>query len=189
MIGSWLIRTSENKIFGPVSSAKILDLISRGSLKKNDEISGGNGYWVFVKESELVMKFLKENKTQPFNPINEASYVEISSYEMDFIDQTSVAKFPEAEDLEYPDIESTKGSVMGKVQSAADEEEMSLGEKQSLPAQDDLEYPLDEPEESYTGDDSSLKKISFDIDELKPVGQDSKPPGNFPKGEDSEYPD
>jgi len=187
MTASWLIRTSENKIFGPVSSAKILDLISRGSLKKGDEISAGNGYWLFVKESDLIKKFLKENITQPFNPINEASYVDISSYEMDFTDQGPVAKFPEAEDLEYPTVATAPGSMMANVEeAAADESEISFGEKLSLPSQDDLEYPA---QSHKAQDEDSIKKISFDINELKPASEVSETSSNFPKGEDSEYPE
>ena len=189
MADSWLIRTSENKIFGPVSSTKILDLIASGSLKKSDELSAGNGYWIFVKESDLVLKFIREKKTQPFNPINEANYVDISSYEMDFVDQGQSAKFPEAEDLEYPDIESAKGSVMGKVNTSSDEQEMTFEKKQSLPSEDDLDYPSEEPMNDSSDPDSSFKKITFDIDELKPVAKTEEPSENFPKGEDSEYPD
>ena len=182
MANTWLIRTAENKIFGPVSSTKILDLISRGSLKKSDEISAGNGYWFFVKESELIHRFLKENKKQPFNPINEAQDVEISSYEMDFVEQTQSVKFPEAEDLEYPTMGGQKGSTMAKVDQETEEPEVTFGEKKSLPSQDDLEYPVED-------DDNSLKKIAFDINEFRSASEDEKGPENFPKGEDSEYPD
>ena len=210
----WLIRTSENKIFGPVSSKKILELISRGSLKKNDEISAGNGFWIFVKESSLIEIYLKKNKTQPFNLITEAGYVSVSSYEMDFIEQASVAKFPEEKDLEYPS--KGAGSMMVKNKSnSSSHEEASVQEDTSMPSDDDLEYPDMKPEvnreakkynlpsDQSTNSDNGhvedeMRDIVFDMDddsvpnpEPKKTAQkkETDPDNVFPDNDDLEYPD
>ena len=135
------------------------------------------------------MNQLEEESFFYFISPDEANYVDISSYEMDFADQGQSAKFPEAEDLEYPDIESAKGSVMGKVSASSDEQEMTFEKKQSLPSEDDLDYPGEELANDNSDADNSFKKISFDIDELKPVAKTEESSEKFPKGEDSEYPD
>lgn len=72
---NWLIRTKSNHILGPVSKEKVLELYSNGSIKPDDEICSGNGYWFYIRESELVDKYLKGNSTQSFNPISEAKDV------------------------------------------------------------------------------------------------------------------
>ena len=51
---NWLIRTKSNHILGPVSKDKVVELYQNGSIKPDDEICSGNGYWFFIRESELV---------------------------------------------------------------------------------------------------------------------------------------
>ncbi len=72
---NWLIRTKSNHILGPVSKEKVLELYNNGSIKPEDEICSGNGYWFFIREDELVNQFLKGNDVQAFNPISEAKDV------------------------------------------------------------------------------------------------------------------
>jgi hypothetical protein len=72
---NWLIRTKSNHILGPISKDKILELYHNGSIKPDDEICSGNGYWFFIREDELVKRYLLGNESQGFNPISEAKNV------------------------------------------------------------------------------------------------------------------
>ncbi len=54
----WLIRTKQNQILGPVTLEKIKELIEKGSLVDNDEICQGNGIWFWVKEKDLLNKYV-----------------------------------------------------------------------------------------------------------------------------------
>lgn len=72
---NWLIRTKSNHILGPVSKDKVLELYNNGSIKPDDEVCSGNGYWFFIREEELVERFLTGDEVQSFNPISEAKDV------------------------------------------------------------------------------------------------------------------
>jgi hypothetical protein len=72
---NWLIRTKSNHILGPVSKEKVLELYNNGSIKPDDEICSGNGYWFFIRETEMVDRFLLGSDSQGFNPISEAKDV------------------------------------------------------------------------------------------------------------------
>ncbi len=72
---NWLIRTKSNHILGPISKEKVLELYNNGSIKQDDEICSGNGYWFYVREDDLVAKYLLGKETQSFNPISEAKDV------------------------------------------------------------------------------------------------------------------
>lgn len=72
---NWLIRTKSNHILGPISKEKVLDLYTNGSIKQDDEVCCGNGYWFFIRESSLVEKYLIGNNPQSFNPVSEAKDV------------------------------------------------------------------------------------------------------------------
>ncbi len=76
---NWLIRTKSNHILGPVSKDKVLELYKNGSIKQDDEICSGNGYWFFIRESDLVDRYLLGDGQQSFNPISEAKDVLTSS--------------------------------------------------------------------------------------------------------------
>jgi hypothetical protein len=69
---NWLIRTKSNHILGPVSKEKVLELYLNGSIQPDDEICSGNGYWFYIREKELVEKFLLGSESQGFNPLSEA---------------------------------------------------------------------------------------------------------------------
>lgn len=72
---NWLIRTKSNHILGPVSKEKVLELYHNNSIKLDDEVCTGNGYWFFIRETELVEKYLLGNEVQGFNPMSEAKDV------------------------------------------------------------------------------------------------------------------
>ena len=76
---NWLIRTKSNHILGPVSKEKVYELYQNGSIKQDDEICSGNGYWFFIRESDLVERYLLSDNIQTFNPISEAKDVLTSS--------------------------------------------------------------------------------------------------------------
>ncbi|MCE3011729.1 MAG: hypothetical protein LW878_01570 [Proteobacteria bacterium] len=72
MVKNWLIRTKSNHILGPVSKEKIIELYQNGSIRPEDEVCSGNGYWFFMREKELVESYILGSKKQSFNPISEA---------------------------------------------------------------------------------------------------------------------
>lgn len=72
---NWLIRTKNNHILGPVSKAKVRELVKNGSIKGEDELCSGNGFWFFVREKDLVELYLMSDTPQPFNPVSEADTV------------------------------------------------------------------------------------------------------------------
>lgn len=72
---NWLIRTKNNHILGPVSKEKVRELVNNGSIKGDDEICSGNGYWFYVRETDLVEKYLNGEDDQEFNPVSEAETV------------------------------------------------------------------------------------------------------------------
>jgi hypothetical protein len=72
---NWLIRTKSNHILGPVSKEKVIELYNNGSIKAEDEICSGNGYWFYIRETELVERFLTGTEVQTFNPMSEAKDV------------------------------------------------------------------------------------------------------------------
>ena len=72
---NWLIRTKSNHILGPISKEKVLELYNNGSIKPDDEVCSGNGYWFFIREDDMVDRFLVGTEPQGFNPISEAKDV------------------------------------------------------------------------------------------------------------------
>lgn len=125
---NWLIRTKSNHILGPISKAKTCELYKNGSIKPDDEICSGNGYWFFVKESKLIQKYLLGDEVQSFNPISEANdsigvpsvakppaSAPIVSKKEDFDD---VVKMPNEDDLAFPDMgEISKPEVKTEIPS------------------------------------------------------------------------
>lgn len=72
---NWLIRTKSCHILGPVSREKVIELWQNGSIKPEDEICSGNGHWIWLRESDLVERYLMSGEKQGFNPICEAPTV------------------------------------------------------------------------------------------------------------------
>lgn len=75
MSKNWLIRTKSNHILGPISKDKVLELLQNGSIKADDEVCCGNGFWFFIREDDMVARFLLGREQQMFNPISEAKDV------------------------------------------------------------------------------------------------------------------
>ena len=75
MAKNWLIRTKTNHILGPISKDKVLELLQNGSIKDDDEVCAGNGFWFFIREDDMVARFLLGREQQNFNPISEAKDV------------------------------------------------------------------------------------------------------------------
>lgn len=75
MSKNWLIRTKSNHILGPISKDKVLELLQNGSIKADDEVCSGNGFWFFIREDDMVARFLLGREQQMFNPISEAKDV------------------------------------------------------------------------------------------------------------------
>jgi hypothetical protein len=147
---NWLIRTRAKQVLGPVSKKKIVEFVEKGSLAPEDEISCGNGYWIAIKERELLDKYLYGDVPMEFNPISEAKPVLVvqqrnsggtSSFNPGLSSKVKKlkndSKLPENDDLSYPDNSSnqTDDTQFIKIppkKSAADA---------NLPDQSDLSYP------------------------------------------------
>ncbi|MCK5883974.1 MAG: hypothetical protein KAG61_09810 [Bacteriovoracaceae bacterium] len=129
---NWLIRTTHNKILGPISKKKLVEFIEKGSLTQNDEVSAGNGYWFSLKEEDLVERFIFTDEKQGFNPITEC--------------KTILCAQPEdlADDDDFDLLDDSNTLVIGAdVLSQLDRETPAprpTGE-QLLPSSDDLEFP------------------------------------------------
>lgn len=134
---NWLIRTKNNHILGPVSKQKVRELLEKGSIKGDDELSAGNGYWFFIREKELVDKYIVGEIPQGFNPVTEADTV-LSKAPAQADGEDLI---PSEDDLAFPD--------MGE-----DDESNSL----KVPEEDDLEYPELEPDEVEAQEDT-LEKL------------------------------
>lgn len=72
---NWLIRTKTNHILGPISKEKVIELFQNGSIKADDEVCSGNGFWFFIREDDMVKKYLLGKEIQGFNPVSEAKDV------------------------------------------------------------------------------------------------------------------
>ena len=112
---NWLIRTKSNHILGPVSKEKVLELYQNGSIKQDDEICSGNGYWFFIRENDLVEKYLLGNSHQSFNPISEAKDILTSSnsstgYEATRDDITIIGGIDLRKIQEAPHVPKNEGS-------------------------------------------------------------------------------
>ena len=116
---NWLIRTYQKQILGPVSKQKLLDFIQKGSVGFTDEVTSGNGYWFYLKEKELVEKYLFGDLPQSFNPVSEAKSVLIHKNRQEITTSLNSAPpnnrrtdgfpadkivLPKDDDLEYPDV-------------------------------------------------------------------------------------
>lgn len=123
---NWLIRTKNKQILGPATKEKVIELIEKGSLTSEDEITCGNGYWFWLREKDLLEKYLYGDILQTFNPISEAQDVLTAKTTPDGI-TASIADGPQ------------QGKETPQPQSAPNEQ---------LPASEDLAYP-DEGDLAY----------------------------------------
>ena len=128
---NWLIRTKNNHILGPVSKNKVIDLIKNGSIKGGDEVSSGNGFWIYVREEDLVQKYVFSNTPQPFNPVQEAESVLTKKVD------SSDAILPDEEDLEFPET-SEEISDVTKIDLSLDILKQELSEEEIPEERDEL---------------------------------------------------
>lgn len=140
----WLIRTNNNQIFGPVTKEKILEFYRDKTLTLEDEVCSGNGYWFYLREEELIQKYLIGNIDQPFNPISEAK---------DVLDFTS-------------DIENQIGDRRKAPEPVATGELTEDGQQTFIPSADDLAFP-DEEEQEESDDITVMKNLSSDLLDLR----------------------
>lgn len=127
MIKEWLIRTKNNHILGPVSKEKIKQLVSSGSIKGDDEVCSGNGFWLYIREQELISKYVFGEAVQGFNPVQETLPVlspgAVSSEKRDLKEAGStVGVLPSENDLMYPSPENF-------VESQTDDTAINIGQK------------------------------------------------------------
>lgn len=143
-VNVWLIRTKQNKILGPVSKHKIIDLIAKGTLTPEDEVCSGNGYWFWVKEKELLDKYIYGDIPQDFNPVSEASTI--------IALQGNSLELEPSKAHESNKESKTNATMVMQNPFAAKGESHSPQESDDviIPAQEDLEYP-------EIGHSSSLK--------------------------------
>ncbi len=199
-VKNWLIRTKNKQILGPATKEKVIELIEKGSLTPDDEIACGNGYWFWVRERDLLEKYLYGDLPQTFNPISEAQDVLTAKTTPDGI----------------------TASVMDSPQKA--KQKASEPESNQLPGDDDLAYPDDDDlaypdmgetnppsaealqdlpghEDDQEGDFSEVHNETSEIEVEQPIvaaAPASAPPTTsdeegqnflYPSAEDLEYPD
>jgi hypothetical protein len=113
----WLIRTKSNHILGPVSKEKLRELIANNSIKGDDEVCCGNGYWLFVREKELVTKYIFGEERQSFNPVQEAELVELDEFPPPAAIEPQM---PVQTDLEYPSEDSKRDTTVDQISDVTD---------------------------------------------------------------------
>lgn len=134
---NWLIRTKNKQILGPATKEKVIELIEKGSLTSEDEITCGNGYWFWVRERDLLEKYLYGDLPQTFNPISEAQDVLTAKTTPDGITASAV--------------ESPQTAKAKSAPPQSDANQLPSDDDLAYPDDDDLAYPDmgggDEPEE------------------------------------------
>lgn len=135
---NWLIRTTQNKILGPVSKAKVLEFFEKGALGLSDEVMCGNGHWFSLKEKILVERYLLGDIPQEFNPISETKSV---LYKRENPDKTaSINASPmngvgtRKDDFQFPDITLINKDVKALLKK-------NNAEEIRIPKNEDLEFP------------------------------------------------
>ena len=184
---NWLIRTTNFQILGPVSKEKIIEFVNKGSLKGDDEVTSGNGYWFLVKEKDLLEKYVLGDVPQTFNPITEAPNILTANTSPD---QTGThSKIPHSTPSDNSDPRD------GALPTDGDLEYPDM----NLPASDDLEYPdvsasMGEPsgELSLDGLDTTpapaaAPAASRPVEEV--LSPEDELEGLLPDDNDLEYPD
>jgi hypothetical protein len=54
----WLVRTSLNEVFGPISRDALVAQIREGKLGLQDEVCKANSYWIYLDEADEVKSLL-----------------------------------------------------------------------------------------------------------------------------------
>ena len=164
---NWLIRTKNNHILGPVSKAKVRELVENGSIKGDDEICSGNGFWFYIREAEMVERFLKGDEEQPFNPVSEAETVLAIPGEESWKGQSKAdfPKLPLGENAEYPDDITKVGFRLDELQGLKTPEGSSSEGYELEPSAGvdlELEKSLTEKPLEQEKEDKEKREISDD---------------------------
>jgi hypothetical protein len=64
-VDKWLVRTEKNVITGPFSTERVRQLILEGKLAGQDEVCRSNSYWIYLHESDEVLKQLNVRLPSP----------------------------------------------------------------------------------------------------------------------------
>ena len=158
---NWLIRTKNNKILGPLPKEKVVELYNAGDLKELDEVCSGNGYWFWIKEKELVEKYLVGEAEQSFNPVSEAQTVLCHSKGGSVLGVSKESNTENTQVLQVP-IDLKKKSE--KLEKDDDEEVV-------VPLTNDLDYPDDEFIENVK-DEVEKELREFKVSNDSQEGQD-----------------
>lgn len=122
---NWLIRTSNKYIFGPLSKSKVIELYENGSIQEDDEICSGNGFWFYIKEKEMVQKYLTGKEQQDFNPVSEAlDVISVSQLEL----STPESKVEETEIIDLNEV-TFHEEAEEQVEEELKEEEIDLDQE------------------------------------------------------------
>ena len=141
MVKNWLIRTKNNHILGPVSKDKVKELLNKKSIKGDDEVCCGNGYWIFVREEDLLEKYLIGDEEQAFNPVQEAAPCEISSFPPDY----SLLKETSINEIKHNQVNQTlitKNPLLDEVNVKAEASEDQVDESPAE-LENDVEFEED----------------------------------------------
>ena len=141
----WLIRTKTHHILGPVSREKILELIDGGSMDPTDELCCGDGFWFYVKEGDLIEKYVRQGKKQPFNDILEATNPNIKT---DLLPTQEKREDDQENNCENStETDELTSERRAKKENNSHNKQLvinELGEEKYIPCKDDLEYPDDD---------------------------------------------
>lgn len=189
---NWLIRTSQNQILGPVSKEKIVEFITKGALGLTDEISSGNGYWFYIKEKDLLERYVFGDVPQSYNPISEAKTVlarqenpdltgslnvSPANREMKQAESSEDAHLPNQDDLEFPDIttvinldslksKESKESKESKIETAPVDHDQTIIHQTSLKTKNnDLQFEIPEKYQAKKKESETPEEISLPKDE------------------------
>ena len=194
---NWLIRTSTDQLLGPATKEKIIELLDRGMLIDDDEISSGNGYWFWIKEKELLNRYIYGNEVQPFNPVDRLSEPKQS---VDFVTD----RLPSNENLKYPQEASSNQSLPEEnTSSPLPEKDTSPpipegNDSPTLPEENtsstlsekDASPPIPEGDDSSLSPDKENDPSSPDLSTHSSKEEDyDLNVVNIPSEEDLEYPD
>lgn len=182
---NWLIRTKNNHILGPVSKDKVRELINNGSIKGDDEVCSGNGYWIFIREQDLINRYVLGDEEQPFNPVSEAETVLANKPKEakpeDVGEEESL--IPSEENLEYPDLEEGRDdiTIVGGVDISA-LQEINLSEQTDPGLQVPEDLKVNEPSDVNQYQSINLPNQAPEVEEDHPQ-VDAKSVGSFSKSE------
>lgn len=202
---NWLIRTTQNKILGPISKEKLIEFIEKGSLTQSDEVTSGNGYWFYLHEQVLVDRYIVGNEVQGFNPISEGKTVLCRARRA--VDQQSEETVADAETNSTMVIGQDLLSQLSSQSDDSDQDDSNQANPsavsgnsdtpQILPKDEDLEFPdMDEEfelpsiefEESCSVGESGHQTVVLEVDPPS-ESEDEAFEGKLPDTDDLEYPE